>query len=415
MFFFSALYTDVATQSGLAKFTGGAVYYYPGFNGVRVEDVEKFSTEFAHVLSRPIGLEAVLRIRAPRGIRLTGFHGNFFLRSTDLLAIPNVSPDNAFAVEMTMEENLSTSLACFQTALLHTSSNGERRIRVITLAIPTTNNLADVFASADQIAIATLLNKKAIERSLSSKIEDARDAVVYKLVEILGTYKQNFTTSGQSVQVLAPENLALLPVLILGMLKNMAFRPANVPSSDIRAYIMGLQYIFSAEMLTVNLHPRFYSLHNLEQQMGLIDESGYQVQLPYPLNLNSEKLERHGVYLLENGIDIYIWVGRAVAPEFCQLLFDKPNYESIVPGKVTIPNLQNQLSQQINGIIGNIKETRLLMATIFPNVIVVKEDGDQGLRKMFLSHLVEDWVEGSYSYPQWLGYLREQLSKFSSA
>ncbi len=84
--------------------------------------------ELGHLLSRPIGLEAVLRIRASRGIKMTAFHGNFFLRSTDLLSLPNVAPDNCYAVEMSVTENIAASLACFQTALLHTSSNGNLTI-----------------------------------------------------------------------------------------------------------------------------------------------------------------------------------------------------------------------------------------------------------------------------------------------
>jgi protein transport protein SEC24 len=88
------------------------------------------------------------------------FHGHFFLRSTDLLALPNVTPDHAYGVEMVVEENLGGDYACFQTALLHTSSSGERRIRVITTAVPITHQLSDVFASADPYAIATLLAKK---------------------------------------------------------------------------------------------------------------------------------------------------------------------------------------------------------------------------------------------------------------
>ena len=65
-----------------------------------------------------------MRVRASKNIKLTDFHGNFFLRSTDLLSLPNVNPDNSYAIEMTLVDTLTTSIACFQTALLHTSSNG---------------------------------------------------------------------------------------------------------------------------------------------------------------------------------------------------------------------------------------------------------------------------------------------------
>jgi protein transport protein SEC24 len=112
------------TLAGCSKFTGGSIYYYPGFNAGRQEDAVKFTAELSHVLSRPLGLEAVLRVRASHGIKMTAFHGNFFLRSTDLLSLPNVNPDNSYVVEMSIIETLSSATACFQTALLHTSSNG---------------------------------------------------------------------------------------------------------------------------------------------------------------------------------------------------------------------------------------------------------------------------------------------------
>ena len=101
-------------------------------------------------------------------------------------------------------------------------SAGERRIRVITTALPTTSNLSEVFASADQVALATLLANKAVERSLTHKLEDARDALTNKLVEILTTYKSSMTAAGTgaSAQLSISENLKMLAVLVLGLLKN---------------------------------------------------------------------------------------------------------------------------------------------------------------------------------------------------
>jgi len=54
------------------------------------------------------------------------FHGNFFVRSTDLLSLPNVNPDAGFGIQVSVEEALSdTHTACFQAALLYTSSKGK--------------------------------------------------------------------------------------------------------------------------------------------------------------------------------------------------------------------------------------------------------------------------------------------------
>jgi protein transport protein SEC24 len=54
------------------------------------------------VLRRNLGLEAVLRIRCTTGIQLNTFHGNFFMRSSDLLALPNVSPNNAYTFQLSV-------------------------------------------------------------------------------------------------------------------------------------------------------------------------------------------------------------------------------------------------------------------------------------------------------------------------
>lgn len=82
--------------------------------------------------------------------------------------------------------------------------------------------MSDVFASADQIALATYLANKGVERSLTHKLEDSRDGLFAKLVEILTAYKSSMTAAGAgaSAQLAVSENLKSLPVLVLGLLKN---------------------------------------------------------------------------------------------------------------------------------------------------------------------------------------------------
>jgi len=153
---------------------------------------------------------------------MSSFHGNFFVRSTDLLAMPAVPTDQSYTIEIQIEDTLTQPFVVLQTAVLHTTCHGERRIRVITLALPTTSSLSEVFASADQVAIATLLANKAVERSLTHKLEDARDAVYQRLVDILSSYKGSMTSAGAgaNAQLAISENLKMLPVLVLGLLKN---------------------------------------------------------------------------------------------------------------------------------------------------------------------------------------------------
>ena len=73
-----------------------------------------------------------MRIRATRGLKINNFYGNYFIRGTDLLSLPNCSCDSTYAFDFVYDEPvLATNAVTIQSALLYTSANGERRIRVI--------------------------------------------------------------------------------------------------------------------------------------------------------------------------------------------------------------------------------------------------------------------------------------------
>ena len=221
MFLFSSQYQDVASLSNLPRYTGGQTYFYPGWTTARSEDAVKFAREFGDYLSSEIGLEAVLRVRATTGLRMNAFYGNFFNRSSDLCAFPAFPRDQSYVVDVAIDESLNKGFVCLQTAVLHTTCNGERRIRVLTLALPTTQSIADVYASADQMAITAFFSHKAVERALGSGLEAARDALQAKVVEILQTYRKELAggnMGGGGLQF--PANLRALPVLFLGLKKN---------------------------------------------------------------------------------------------------------------------------------------------------------------------------------------------------
>jgi len=223
MFLFSSQYQDVASLSNLPRYTGGQTYFYPAWNAAREEDAVKFAREFSDYLSSEIGLEAVLRVRTTTGLRPSSFYGNFFNRSSDLCAFPAFPRDQAYVVEIAIDETVSKQFICLQAGVLHTTCNGERRIRVLTLSIPTTQNLADIYASADQQAIAVYFAHKAVERALSSGLDAARDAVQAKIIELMQTYKKELgggNMGGGGLQF--PINMRALPMLFLGLMKNVS-------------------------------------------------------------------------------------------------------------------------------------------------------------------------------------------------
>jgi protein transport protein SEC24 len=203
-------------------------------------------------------------------LKLSAFHGNFFVRSTDLLALPAVPIDQSYCIELQIEDPLTQPFVVLQTAVLNTSSNGERRIRVITTALPVTSSISELYGSADQFAIATLLANKAVERSMHSKLEDARDAVTNKVVDILGTYKATMTSSasGPSPQLVVSDNLKYLPLLMLGLLKHVGLRQSTTIPSDLRAYAQALLTTLPTQLILPYLHPTLYALHNMPKEVS---------------------------------------------------------------------------------------------------------------------------------------------------
>lgn len=56
--------------------------------------------------------------------------------------------------------------------------------------------------------------------------------------------------------------------------------------------------------------------------------------MPPELPLTSERLERHGLFLIEDGQTIFLWVGRDAVPQLVADVFGLPSYEVLRGGKV---------------------------------------------------------------------------------
>lgn len=94
---------------------------------------------------------------------------------------------------------------------------------------------------------------------------------------------------------------------------------------------MNLLYSMTPELILTMIHPRFYALHTMDPTCGTLQQNG--LAMPPLLYLSSEKLERHGVYLLDVGTDLFLWFGKNASPDICKALFNV-DYHSLPIGKV---------------------------------------------------------------------------------
>ncbi|XP_001921634.4 protein transport protein Sec24B isoform X1 [Danio rerio] len=405
LFLLSSQYSDLASLACVSKYSAGSVFYYPSFHHIHnTAQRQKLQRDLQRYLSRKIGFEAVMRIRCTKGLSIHTFHGNFFVRSTDLLSLANVNPDSGFAVQMSIEESLAdTSLACFQAALLYTSSKGKRRIRVHTLCLPVVSQLSEVFAGADIQAITCLLANMAIDRSVSSSLSDARDALVNAVVDCLSAYRAN----GSNIQpsgLIAPAALRLFPLYVLALLKQKALRTGTSTRLDERVFSMCEFKSQPLHQIMRMVHPDLYRIDNMTEQ-GALHLNDSVVPQPPLLQLTAEKLTREGAFLMDCGSVMYLWVGKCCNEMFIRDVMGFPNYASLPSSMTEIPELQTTYSERTRAFISWLLESR----TFHPAFHVVKDDAPA--KSSFFQHLVEDRTESAFSYYEFLLHVQQQMSK----
>ncbi|KAK2829111.1 hypothetical protein Q7C36_017101 [Tachysurus vachellii] len=405
LFLLSSQYADLASLACMSKFSAGSVFYYPAFHQIHTPALRvKLQKDLQRYLTRKIGFEAVMRIRCTKGMSIHTFHGNFFVRSTDLLSLANVNPDSGFAVQVSIDESLAdTSLACFQAALLYTSSKGKRRIRVHTLCLPVVSQLSDVFAGADVQAISCLLANMAIDRSLSCNISDARDALVNAVVDSLESYRTNISNM-QQTGVIAPSCLRLFPLYTLALLKQKALRTGTSTRLDERVFAMCEFKSQPIKQIMHMIHPDLYRVDNLSDQ-GALQLNERVIPQPPLLQLSAEKLTREGAFLLDCGSVMYLWMGRSCNEMFIRDVLGCSDYTSIPVNMTDLPELETAASERTRAFVTWLQESRGFCATFY----VLKDD--PSAKNSFFQHLVEDRSESAFSYYEFLLHVQQQLSK----
>ncbi|TKR81766.1 hypothetical protein L596_015589 [Steinernema carpocapsae] len=323
LFLLNSQYNDLATLSDMSKFSSGTVYHFPNYHINRNQpEVLRFNNLLRRYLTRKIGFEAVLRIRCSRGVSLHSFYGNFFIRSTDLLALPNVNPDSAIAVQVQLDDSLEgTSCVSFQAALLYTSNRGDRRIRVHTLCLPVIAEYRQLFNAFDVECTISLLAKMAADRVMSgSVLSDSRDALINAAIDALGSYNRSVGHSYVNAIRAPPGQLRLLPLYILGLLKQKAFvGDGRTVKLDSRVAALLMLKNAPLEVILLEIYPALYAVHSICES----DDEPMRLPLTY------DRMSREGIYIMDTGSFVYLYVGAAVDPALLQDIFGVHHFSRV--------------------------------------------------------------------------------------
>eukprot|EP00049_Salpingoeca_infusionum_P017496 m.353204 g.353204 ORF g.353204 m.353204 type:complete len:801 (+) comp16706_c0_seq1:2-2404(+) len=406
LFAFTPQYKDLTTLRTLVRYGGGSLFYYPDFNAGNTSSAMRVRKTLTHYLTRPIGLEAVMRVRCSRGLSFADFHGHCYVRSVDLLALANVSPDHGFTYQVAIDEKLGTRnpYVYFQCAVLFTSANGQRRIRVHTLALPVVKELPSVYHGADAAALISLQAQLSCKLSESSGITKARKAVTDFVTSVAVAYRKNCMAGAPSGQLLVPDSLKIMPLLANALLRSDAFRLDASITHDQRVYAMTLFRIMPLWEQFDFIYPRLYAMHSLGENIGVRDERN-RLQLPPLLQLSSEKLERAGIFLLDTSQNIYLLVGSGCSPQMLKDVFDVEQIEEIDTQMAALPKTGGYLNQRFRAILAGLQA----LHTRFPPLKVIPETSRE--RGLFVSLLHDDRTSTTCSYYEFLSSLQTNVSK----
>ncbi|KAK3143156.1 hypothetical protein QOZ80_4BG0359160 [Eleusine coracana subsp. coracana] len=401
IFSFSEKYSDIASLGSLAKYTGGQVYHYPSFQSATHGD--KLKHELSRDLTRETAWESVMRIRCGKGVRFTTYHGHFMLRSTDLLALPAVDSDKAFAMQLSLEETLmTTQTVYFQVALLYTSSSGERRIRVHTAAAPVVTDLSEMYRQADTGSIVSLLGRIAVENSLSDKLDSVRQQLQLKLVRSLKEYRNLYVVQHRiGGRLIYPESLRFLPLYILAICKSLALRGGYADVSlDERCAAGFSMMILPVKKLLNFIYP---SLYRIDEALTMEPDrtDGSLRRLP----LTMQCLDTGGMYLLDDGFNFLVWLGRMLPPEFVNNILGVSLANFADLSKIQLRECDNEYSRKFMKTLRALREKD----PSYHQLCRVVRQGEQPREGfLLLSNLVEDQMAGTSSYVDWILQIHRQ-------
>ncbi|XP_040462648.1 protein transport protein Sec24C isoform X1 [Falco naumanni] len=400
LFLFPNQYLDVATLGVVTYQTGGSIYKYAYFQ--LETDQDRFLNDLRRDVQKEVGFDAVMRVRTSTGIRATDFFGAFYMSNTTDVEMAGLDCDKTITVEFKHDDKLSEdSGALLQCALLYTSCAGQRRLRIHNLSLNCCTQLADLYRNCETDTLINYLAKYAYRGVLSSPVKTVRDALINQCAQILACYRKNCASPSSAGQLILPECMKLLPVYLNCVLKSDVLQPAPEVTTDDRAYIRQLVTSMDVAETNVFFYPRLLPL----QTKADVDSDS----LPPAIRNSEERLSKGDIYLLENGLNIFVWVGVNVQQGLIQNLFGVSSFGQISSALSTLPVLENPFSKKVRSVINMLQMQR----SRYMKLIIVKQEDK--LEMLFKHFLVEDKsLSGGASYVDFLCHMHKEIRQLLS-
>lgn len=217
----------------------------------------------------------------------------------------------------------------------------------------------------------------------------------------------------------------------------MGFRDERL-LADLRARALNDLGSLPLNHLIKTIYPTVYALHLMDDDCGLpktsidIDpETGEEttitsteIKMPEPQNASNAGWQLYGLYLIDNGIELFLWVSGGVTPALVADVFGTDNLYEVATGKVELPEFlfeESEFNYKIRQIIGKLREQK--DSIVWKNLYVCIGPSEEepleialarlfnAMRSWVLSNLVEDRSLHSKGYRDFLTELKTKIAQ----
>ncbi|KAK1175018.1 protein transport protein Sec24D-like [Acipenser oxyrinchus oxyrinchus] len=394
LFLFPNQFVDVATLGDIPMHTGGALYKYSNFQ--IQSDGDHFLSDLRKDVEKKIGFDAIMRIRTSTGFRATDFFGAIYMNNTTDVEMAAVDCDKAVTVEFKHDDKLNEDTgALMQCALLYTTVGGQRRLRIHNLGLNCSSQLADLYKSCETDALINFFAKTAYRAMLNQPLKTVREILVNQTAHMLACYRKHCASPSSASQLILPDAMKIFPVYMNCLMKSYPLVGTPEISIDERAYQRQLVMSMDVADSQAFFYPRLIPVHNIDVNSDVV---------PSAVRCSEERLSEGGIFLLENGKHMFLWLGLASPPEAIQSIFNVPSFAHINTEATTLLKLDNPYSKKLRSIIDNIRRQRPHSMKL---VIVKQKDKPEMIFRQFL---VEDkGLYGGASYMDFLCYVHKEI------
>ena len=337
---------NLYTLNQLTDYTNGTIQLFKNFN--YEEDYIRLYNQIRKSLLRTNGNESEMRIRFSNGYKIQNFFTRTLVTTNNniLFIFPSINSEQSYQISIDLNEeenkfkkeslnNINNSVfenededfLFIQSALLYSSGDGNKRIRLHNLCIPLTNDINEIFNGINYESLICMNMKIGIDRLY--KYFSLSDSVIFLrnnfnlFIDFFFNYQKELT-----------DNLKFYPIYFLGMIKNIIFNFNEIENKcDIdysNYYRIRIQKLPNEEILSF-IYPNIYPLKNLliDQNLGLINEENGNLNLPEIIPPEFSSLEKDGFYLIDNGFYLILYFRKLIDFQIIKSLFNCDIFDNI--------------------------------------------------------------------------------------